>query len=143
MKTYLIPVLALAALVGTAQISGADDDAKNARLDKKAAKADGKFYVKRQQKALSILKSIKNDKGCKKALKQIHELYGKGGSGSTAMGSTQKPGNPGELKLDEQFQEKAEKINNDIATEEGRIRDAGVTCKELDDIMKAIKDARP
>lgn len=144
MKTYLIPVLALAALVAAAPMASADSDAKNDRLTAKAAKADGKAFMKRQKKALSIVKAIHDNKGAVKALNQIKKLYGAGGSGNTALGSARDPkADPGPIKLDDKFKEQYDKLMDTLSTEEGRIRDEGADAKELDDIFLYIRNARP
>ncbi len=143
MKTYPIPVLALAALVAAAPMACADSDAKNDRLTAKAAKADGKAFMKRQKKALSIVKGIHDNKGAVKAFRQIQKLYGVGG-GNTAMGSAKDPkADPGPIKLDDKFKEQYDKLMDTLSTEEGRIRDEGADAKELDDLLLYIRNARP
>lgn len=144
MNKYLIPVLALAALVGTAPLAQADSDAKEDRLNSKALKADSKAFMKRQKKAMGVVKGIHDNKGAQKALQQVRKIYGIGGKKDTAMGSQKDPNAaPGELKLDEKSQEQYDKIMDSLSTEEGRIRDEGVDATELDDVLKLIRNARP
>ena len=144
MKSQLIPVLALAALMGAAPLAQADSDAKNDRLTAKARKADSKFFMKRQKKALSIVKAIHDNKGAERAYQQVQKLYGLGGPSNTAMGSTKDPTAPGgKLDLDEKSQEQYNKLMDSLSTEEGRIRDEGVDSKKLDDLLLIIRNARP
>ena len=144
MNTYLIPAFALAAMVAAAPMAQADSDAKNDRLTAKAARADGKAFMNRQKKALSIVKGIHNNKGAVKAFRQIQKLYGVGGGGNTAMGSARDPkADPGPIKLDDKFKEQYDKLMDTLSTEEGRIRDEGTDAKELDDIFLYIRNARP
>ena len=144
MNAYLIPALALAALVGVAPLAHADGSAKDDRLTAKALKADSKAFMKRQKKALSIVKAIHDNKGAERAHQQLQKLYGLGGKKDTAMGSKRDPNAaPGKLELDEKSQEQYDKLMDSLSTEEGRIRDEGVDAKELDDLLLIIRNARP
>ena len=144
MKSQLIPVLSLAALMGAAPMAQADSDAKNDRLTAKARKADSKFFMKRQKKAVSIVKGIHDNKGAERAYQQVQKLYGLGGKKDTAMGSKKDPNAaPGALELDEKSQAQYDKLMDSLSTEEGRIRDEGVDAKELDDLLLIIRNARP
>ena len=144
MNAYLIPALALAALVGAAPLAHADGSAKDDRLTAKALKADSKAFMKRQKKALSIVKGIHDNKGAERAYQQVQKLYGLGGKKDTAMGSKKDPNAaPGALELDEKSQAQYDKLMDSLSTEEGRIRDEGVDAKELDDLLLIIRNARP
>ena len=144
MNTRLIPVLALAALVGAAPLAQADSDAKEDRLTAKALKADSKAFMKLQKKAVSIVKGIHDNKGAERAYQQVQKLYGLGGKKDTAMGSKRDPNAaPGKLELDEKSQAQYDKLMDSLSTEEGRIRDEGVDAKELDDLLLIIRNARP
>ena len=144
MNAYLIPALALAALVGAAPLAHADGSAKDDRLTAKALKADSKAFMKLQKKALSIVKGIHDNKGAERAYQQVQKLYGLGGKKDTAMGSKKDPTAPGgKLELDEKSQAQYDKLMDSLSTEEGRIRDEGVDAKELDDLLLIIRNARP
>ena len=144
MNTRLVPVLALAALVGAAPLAQADSDAKEDRLTAKALKADSKAFIKLQKKALSIVKGIHDNKGAVRAYQQVQKLYGLGGKKDTAMGSKKDPtAAPGALELDEKSQAQYDKLMDSLSTEEGRIRDEGVDAKELDDLLLIIRNKRP